>query len=197
MTSTPSAGWPAITTSSLSISTPTGWIPPAGEILPASLARHHHVVAIKRKFGTPVVATSDPDDLNAHDMIRASLGRDFISVVASRDQIGSQLDKLFGPDNGDLGFEHLSVDPQFTDTIGAVDSLDTGTTRTDGDGGDPQLNGTGFDLETIGITDYQGREFRDLDQYTMPPPVCLGCARHAPADQCLGRQRGGAGGGAA
>ena len=27
--------------------------PAAGEILPASLSRQHHVVAIKRKFGTP------------------------------------------------------------------------------------------------------------------------------------------------
>ena len=34
--------------------------PAAGEILSASLARQHHVVAIKRKFGTPVIATSDP-----------------------------------------------------------------------------------------------------------------------------------------
>ncbi len=37
--------------------------PAAGEILPAPLARRHHVVAIKRKFGTPVIATADPDDL--------------------------------------------------------------------------------------------------------------------------------------
>ena len=72
--------------------------PAAGEILPASLSRLHHVVAIKRKFGTPVIATADPDDLSAHDMVRSSIGRDFISVVASRDQIGDYLDRLFGPE---------------------------------------------------------------------------------------------------
>ncbi len=70
----------------------------ASEILPADLARLHHVVAVKRKFGTPVIATSAPDDLDAQDTLRTSIGRDFISVVASPDQIGEYLDKLFGPD---------------------------------------------------------------------------------------------------
>jgi hypothetical protein len=70
----------------------------ASEILPADLARLHHVVAVKRKFGTPVIATSAPDDLDAQDTLRTSIGRDFISVVASPDQIDEYLDKLFGPD---------------------------------------------------------------------------------------------------
>jgi type IV pilus assembly protein PilB len=72
--------------------------PAAGEILPVALARRHHMVAIKRKFGTPVIATSDPDDLYAQDSVRASIGRDFISVVASRDQIADYLDRLFESD---------------------------------------------------------------------------------------------------
>ncbi len=72
--------------------------PTAGEILPASLARQHHVVAVKRKFGTPVIATADPDDLTAQDSVRTSIGRDFISVVAAPDQIGDYLDQLFGSD---------------------------------------------------------------------------------------------------
>ena len=71
--------------------------PAAGEILPVSLSRRHHVVAIKRKFGHPVVATADPDDVAAQETVRDSIGRDFISVVASRDQIGDYLDQLFGP----------------------------------------------------------------------------------------------------
>ena len=71
--------------------------PAAGEILPVSLSRRHHVVAIKRKFGTPVIATADPDDMAAQETVRDSIGRDFISVVASRDQIGDYLDQLFGP----------------------------------------------------------------------------------------------------
>ncbi len=74
----------------------------AGEILPSDLARRHHMVAIKRKFGTPVIATSDPDDLYAQDSVRASLGRDFISVVASREQIADYLDQLFGSEIDDV-----------------------------------------------------------------------------------------------
>jgi type IV pilus assembly protein PilB len=108
--------------------------PGAGEILPVSLARRHHVVAIKRRFGTPVVATSDPDDVNAQDTVRASIGRDFISVVASRDQIGDYLDRLFGPDDGDLEFEKLSVDPQFADSV--VDAETDSTNGTQGPGDD-------------------------------------------------------------
>jgi type IV pilus assembly protein PilB len=74
--------------------------PAAGDILPAALSREHHVVAIKRKFGTPVIATADPDDTSALETVRSSIGRDFISVVASRDQIGAYLDRLFGSDDG-------------------------------------------------------------------------------------------------
>jgi type IV pilus assembly protein PilB len=76
--------------------------PAASDILPASLARRHHVVAVKRKFGTPVIATSNPDDLMAQDTLRSSIGRDFISVVASPDQISDYLDRLFDPDGNPL-----------------------------------------------------------------------------------------------
>ena len=96
--SMPFAGWQANTTSSLSISTPTGWIPPRARFFRHRWRVEHHVVAIKRKFGTPVIATSDPDDLTAQDNVRASIGRDFISVVAAPDQIGNYLDQLFGPE---------------------------------------------------------------------------------------------------
>src|SRR5664280_661383 len=75
--------------------------PAAGEILPAQVARRHHVVAVKRKFGTPVIATSDPGDLYAQDSVRASIGRDFISVVAVPEQIGHSLDRLFGAETED------------------------------------------------------------------------------------------------
>jgi type IV pilus assembly protein PilB len=72
--------------------------PAASEILPAGLAREHRMVAIKRKFGTPVIATADPDDDDGHDAVREAIGRDFISVVASEDQISDYLDRLFGPE---------------------------------------------------------------------------------------------------
>ena len=74
--------------------------PAAGAILPADLSRHHHVVAVKRRFGTPVIATADPDDIFAQDSIRAILGRDFISVVASPDQIDAYIGLMFGDGTG-------------------------------------------------------------------------------------------------
>jgi type IV pilus assembly protein PilB len=72
--------------------------PSAGEILPADVARAHHMVAIKRKFGTPVIATCDPDDVSGHESVRALIGREFISVVASKEQISDWLDRLFSVD---------------------------------------------------------------------------------------------------
>ncbi|HLH29006.1 MAG TPA: hypothetical protein VKW77_08815, partial [Acidimicrobiales bacterium] len=71
--------------------------PSASEILPADLARRHHLAVVKRKFGTPVIATADPDDTEAQDAVREAIGRDFISVVASKDQITQYLDRLFPP----------------------------------------------------------------------------------------------------
>ncbi|MGD0880593.1 MAG: ATPase, T2SS/T4P/T4SS family [Acidimicrobiales bacterium] len=73
--------------------------PAAAAILPADLSRHHRVVAVKRKFGTPVIATADPDDLFAMDSIRALLGRDFISVAAAPEQIDQYIQLMFDKDS--------------------------------------------------------------------------------------------------
>jgi type IV pilus assembly protein PilB len=89
--------------------------PAAGEILPVSLSRQHHVVAIKRKFGTPVIATADPDDVSAQDTVRASIGRDFISVVASRDQIGDYLERLYGSEDSETQFEQPDIGDEVED----------------------------------------------------------------------------------
>src|SRR5580658_7407372 len=50
----------------------------AARLLPESVARHHHVVPIGRKFGAPVVAITDPTDVIAPDTLRAPMGRDFV-----------------------------------------------------------------------------------------------------------------------
>ncbi len=72
----------------------------AAEVIPAAVARRHQVVPVKRKFGTPVVAIANPDDVFTLDTVRASIGRDFISVVAAGDQIDRWLDQLYGPSDG-------------------------------------------------------------------------------------------------
>jgi len=77
--------------------------PSAAEVLPEAVARRHHVVAVKRKFGTPVIAIANPDDVFALDTLRASVGRDFISVVASREQIGEVLDRFYGASEPEVG----------------------------------------------------------------------------------------------
>jgi type IV pilus assembly protein PilB len=94
--------------------------PAAGEILPASLARKLHVVAIKRKFGTPVIATAEPDDLAAQDSVRSSIGRDFISVVAAPGQIGDYLEQLFGAEDADAPGGDSAVDTSGPDATEAA-----------------------------------------------------------------------------
>jgi type IV pilus assembly protein PilB len=73
--------------------------PETATILSEAIARRHHMVAIERKFGLPVVAVANPDDIFALDTIRASMGRDFSLVVAPRDQIVRFLDRLYGSES--------------------------------------------------------------------------------------------------
>ena len=104
--------------------------PTAAAILPVGISRRHRVVAVKRKFGTPVIATADPDDLLAVDSILACLGRDFISLVASPEQIDHYIDLAFregGPvaasptSLGDLAVEIGESDDAFDQAIATVE----------------------------------------------------------------------------
>ena len=68
----------------------------AASVLPAQIARQHRVVPVARKFGAPVIAISDPSDIVAIDTLRTSIGREFISVVASAPQIEACLERVYG-----------------------------------------------------------------------------------------------------
>ncbi len=68
----------------------------ASSVIPVGVARKHHVVPIGRKFGAPVVATSNPADVVAMDDLRAVIGREFVAVVASGEQIDSCLARIYG-----------------------------------------------------------------------------------------------------
>jgi type IV pilus assembly protein PilB len=68
----------------------------AASVLPVQIARQHRVVPVARKFGAPVIAISDPGDVVAIDTLRTSIGREFISVVASAGQIDACLDRVYG-----------------------------------------------------------------------------------------------------
>jgi len=68
----------------------------ASSVIPVAVARKHHVVPIGRKFGAPVVATANPADVVAMDDLRAVIGREFVAVVASGEQIDSFLVRIYG-----------------------------------------------------------------------------------------------------
>ena len=67
----------------------------AARLLPVAVARRHHVVPIGRKFGAPVVAIADPTDIIALDTLRATMGREFVAVVAPDDQIEACLERVY------------------------------------------------------------------------------------------------------
>ena len=69
--------------------------PAVAALLPASVASRHHVVPIGRKFGAPVVAMADAEDVVAVDTLRATFGRDFIAVLADAHQIGEAIERLY------------------------------------------------------------------------------------------------------
>ena len=133
--------------------------PAAGEILSASLSRRHHVVAIKRKFGTPVIATADPDDLSAHDMVRAAIGREYISVVASRDQISDYLDRLFGAEGGDqqdVPVETVDAGRTENSRESPVDEAGTGDVGVRSGGADvvaPDIEAPDIEASDTGVSD--------------------------------------------
>ncbi|MHB1503916.1 MAG: GspE/PulE family protein [Acidimicrobiales bacterium] len=64
--------------------------------IPEATARHHNVLVIGLDSGVPVVAASNPTDVLAMDDIRTILGRSFVTVVATRSQISSYIDRAYG-----------------------------------------------------------------------------------------------------
>ena len=63
--------------------------------LPEATARHHNVLVIQIRDGVPVVAASNPTDVFAMDDLRTIIGRNFVTVVATRSHIGSYIDKAY------------------------------------------------------------------------------------------------------
>ena len=84
------------------------------------------MVTVKRKFGTPVIATSDPDDLSAQELGSRLDRAQFISVVAAPEQIDAYLEELLSrkseqsvvrETNGAAGFEGPSSGLDDTSTV--------------------------------------------------------------------------------
>ncbi|MFZ0665685.1 MAG: ATPase, T2SS/T4P/T4SS family [Acidimicrobiales bacterium] len=82
--------------------------PTVASVLPVKIAKQYRVVPVARKFGAPVIAISNPADVVAIDTLRTSIGREFISVVASSDQIDSTLERVYN-DGGSQYAAHSAV----------------------------------------------------------------------------------------
>jgi type IV pilus assembly protein PilB len=67
----------------------------AAYVLPENTARHHNVLVIGMRDAAPVVAASNPTDVFAMDDLRTIIGRHFVTVVATRTQINSFIDKAY------------------------------------------------------------------------------------------------------
>ena len=64
--------------------------------LPEATARHHNVLIVgSTEDGAPMVAASNPTDVFAMDDLRTLLGRNFVTVVATRSQINTYIDKAY------------------------------------------------------------------------------------------------------
>ncbi|HUY20930.1 MAG TPA: ATPase, T2SS/T4P/T4SS family [Acidimicrobiales bacterium] len=101
----------------------------ASSVIPVAVARRHHVVPIGRKFGAPVVAMSNPADVMAMDVLRAVIGREFVAVVASDDQIDACLSRIYGappPDSGKKKAAASSRPPATTASNGSSNGSSNG-----------------------------------------------------------------------
>jgi type IV pilus assembly protein PilB len=72
--------------------------------LPEATARHHNVLVISDVDDMPVVAASNPTDVFAMDDVRTILGRNFVTVVATKSQIVAYIDRAYhqGSDASEL-----------------------------------------------------------------------------------------------
>ena len=97
----------------------------ASAIIPEATARHHNVLVIADDSGTPIVAASNPTDVFAMDDLRTIIGRNFVTVVATRSQISAYIGRAYhgGGDAGDLAkTASLEFDREGTDS--AIDDIE-------------------------------------------------------------------------
>jgi len=64
-------------------------------LLPESVARRYHALAIGWKYGTPVVAVATPDNFLAMDDVRTAVGQDLHAVVVAQSQIDAFIEHAY------------------------------------------------------------------------------------------------------
>jgi type IV pilus assembly protein PilB len=69
----------------------------ATALLPLSVARRRHALVVGWKYGTPVVAVAEPDNVLGMDDIKTMIGREVHTVVSCPSQIEKFIDLLYKP----------------------------------------------------------------------------------------------------
>jgi type IV pilus assembly protein PilB len=93
----------------------------AAQRLPEATARHHNLVVVGERDGIPLLATSNPTDVFAMDDVRTILGRNFVTMVATRTQIGAFINRAYH--QGSNVSEMASTAAAETDRLGTEDDL--------------------------------------------------------------------------
>ncbi|NNN22499.1 MAG: hypothetical protein HKL80_10935, partial [Acidimicrobiales bacterium] len=68
----------------------------AASLVPVRLVKQNGILPIGWKFGTPVIAVSDPENLMLQDELKSILGRDFQPMVAKPSKIAEYASRLYG-----------------------------------------------------------------------------------------------------
>ena len=64
-------------------------------LLSEDFARRHGVAPVGKKFGAPVIAVADPADVFMMDELKKAIDREFVTVVADREQIVAYQDSVY------------------------------------------------------------------------------------------------------
>jgi cellulose synthase/poly-beta-1,6-N-acetylglucosamine synthase-like glycosyltransferase len=103
--------------------------PAIARLLPESLCRHHHMVAIEYLDGVITVAGDPESSADAVAAVRQATESDVVFLMAQRDDVDGAIESLFAPDeldsngNGDAADElhkrHLVIPPRLGDSLAA------------------------------------------------------------------------------
>jgi len=168
--------------------------PGAASLLLESVARRHNAVPIGRRLGTPVIAVADPGDLFAMDALRASVGREFVAVVARPEQVTKAIKQLYAPgepdedelevagagstnDGASVGTAagYAAADGPVADESSAGSALsDAGWANGHGQSPPPEVGVASVDLTATGGDGEDGEpvygRFKPADMPVPPPP---------------------------
>ncbi len=111
----------------------------AAALLPVKMVLRHHVVPIGWRFGVPVIAFANPEDMSAVGDVQAYLGQKFIPVAADEAQITSYLEKVYGHEARSRGVTRTDQKPPLANEASGVGAPFGPPTIKDGSGKESKL----------------------------------------------------------